>query len=79
MADPSLLKYKSFAAAVIWEERVLRTATLCVLPKELDDMEAKDDNLLEAASFLPLTVLPGAAKEPTDGMAAKADAIIPLQ
>lgn len=76
IAEPSLLKYKSFAIALIFGDCVLRRTTFCLLPNELDDMEAKDDNLSEeAACFLSFTRPPGAAKEPTEDMVVKADAI----
>lgn len=43
-------------------------------------MEAKDDNLSdEVASFLSIPRPPGAAKEPTEDMVVKADAIYSLK
>ena len=77
MAEPSLLKYSSLAEAVIWEERALRSTTFLFLPNEDNDMQAKDDNLLEEAASLLLSMMQveGAAKEPTEDMPAKVDAI----
>ena len=76
IADPSLLKYKSFAIAVILGERVLRRTTFCLLPNDLEDMEPKEDDLFkEDPSFLSVTQVPGAAKEPTEDEAMNVDAI----
>lgn len=77
MAEPSLLKYSSLAAAVIWEERAFRRTTFLLLANGQDDMEAKDDNLFEEAESLILSMLQvlGAAKDPTEDMPAKVDAI----
>nr|GMD26122.1 Uncharacterised protein [Ipomoea batatas] len=76
IADPSLLKYNSLAAAVIWQGRVLRRTTFFLLPKELEDIEARDDNLFEEiASLLSFMQLLGAANEPAEDMPAKVEAI----
>ncbi|MFS8019067.1 hypothetical protein Hanom_Chr15g01399491 [Helianthus anomalus] len=66
VADPSLLKYSSFAAALIWEVcGALRRGRLRLMPNELEDIEAKDDSLL----------LPEEANDPTAVTPAKVEAI----
>lgn len=53
--------------------RALRRAIPCLLPNELVEIDANDDNLLEEdASFLSLK---GATIEPIEDMAVKVDAI----
>lgn len=75
IAEPSLLKYNSFAAAVT-RGRVFRTTTLFLLPKGHEEIEAKDDNFVdEFTCFLSNTEPLGVTKEPTDDMAANVDAI----
>lgn len=75
IAEPSLLKYNSFAAAVT-RGRVFRTTTLCLLPNGDEDIEAKDDNFVdELPSFLSITEPLGVIKEPTDDMAENVEAI----
>jgi hypothetical protein len=62
--------------AQILGERFLRDITLCLLTNEHEEMEAEDDNLSKGgASFLSITQQLGAAKEPTEDMAVKVDAI----
>lgn len=80
IAEPSLLKYKSFAMALILGERVFRRVTLCFLPNELEDIEANDVNLSEElATFLSITRLLGATNVPTEDIAVKVDAIFFLK
>lgn len=56
--------------------RALRRATLCLLPNELEEMEASDDNLFEEdASFLSVIRPLGAIMELMEDMAVKVDAI----
>lgn len=71
------MKYNSLAAAVIGEKRVLRSRRFLVLPNEaLEEIDAKDDNLFEeVTSLLSRKNMAGAAKEPTEDMPAKVDAI----
>jgi hypothetical protein len=72
------LKYKSFAAYILGE-RVLRRTTFWLLPNELEDVEPTDDNLFkEDTSLLSVTPMLGAAKEPTEDMVMKVDAIYSL-
>ena len=62
--------------AQILGERFLCDITFCLLANEKEEMEAEDDNLSEEeANFLSITRQPGAAKEPTEDMAVKVDAI----
>lgn len=80
MAEPSLLKYNSLAAALICKGRVLHRAMFLLPVSELGDMEARDDNLfVEVANLLSATRLLGAAKDPTEDMPAKVDAIHSLK
>jgi len=62
MAEPSLLKYNSLAMALIFVGRDVRKTTLSRLVREIEDMDAKDDNLLST------TRPQGAAIEPTEDM-----------
>lgn len=76
MADPSLLKCSSFAAQILGRRDLLRTA-FRLLTNEDEEMDAKDDNLLEEdESFLSMTRPLGATNEPKDDMAVKVDAIL---
>lgn len=62
--------------AQILGERFLHDITFCLLTNEHEEMEAEDDNLSEeGANFLSMTRQLGAAKEPTEDMAVKVDAI----
>ena len=61
--------------AQILGERFLCDITFCLLANENEEMEAEDDNLSEEANFLSITRQPGVAKEPTEDMAVKVDAI----
>jgi hypothetical protein len=61
--------------AQILGERFLRDITLCLLTNEHEEMEAEDDNLSEGANFISITRQLGVAKEPTEDMAVKVDAI----
>jgi hypothetical protein len=80
MAEPSLLKYNSLAAALICKERVFRKAIFLLPVNELEEIEAKDDSLFaEVASLLSVTRPPEAAKDPTENMPAKVDAIYSLK
>lgn len=76
MAEPSLLKCNSLAMAQILGARVLLIATFCLLERENEEIEARDDKL---SNFLSTTRPLGAAKEPTEVMAANVDAIYPCQ
>ena len=62
--------------AQIFGERFLRDITFCLLANENEEMAAEDDNLSEEeANFLSITWQLGAAKEPSEDMAVKVDAI----
>lgn len=70
------MKYNSLAAALICNDRGLRAAIFRLPMKELGDIEAKDDNLfVEAENLLSVTRMLVAAKEPTEDMPVKVDAI----
>lgn len=77
IADPSLLKYNSFAAALIWGVRgAFRSERFCLLTNEVEDIEAKDDSLFDGIDrFLSITLLLEHAKDPTDETPAKVEAI----
>ena len=53
----------------------MRRTTFFLLPSELAEMEARDDNLLDETVILSSSTLPGAANEPTEDRPAKVDAI----
>ncbi|KAK5819608.1 hypothetical protein PVK06_024624 [Gossypium arboreum] len=66
----------SFAAEILGRRDLLRT-TFRLLRNEKEEMDAKDDNLLEGdESFLSMTRPLGATNEPTYDMAVKVDAIL---
>ncbi|KAK5771003.1 hypothetical protein PVK06_047172 [Gossypium arboreum] len=66
----------SFAAEILGRRDLLIT-TFHLLRNEDDEMDAKDDNVLEEdESFLSMTKLLDATNEPTDDMAVKVDAIL---
>lgn len=79
IAEPSWLKYNSFAMAQILGERFLLTTTLCLFGSANEEMDMREVNLSEDdRSFLSITRLPGAARVPTEDMAVKVEAIYPL-
>lgn len=69
------MKCNSFAIAQILGERYLRDITFCLLANEQEETEAEDDNSVEGAHFLSIARQLEAAKEPTEDMAVKVDAI----
>lgn len=71
IADPSLLKYNSFAAAEIFGLRAFLSTTFLLLPKALEDILATEESLFEEVL--------GAAKGPAEDIPAKVDAICPYK
>lgn len=71
-----MLKCNSLAMAETLGVHGLRKTAFFLLPNELPEMEAKDDSLFEEkASFLSITQPLAAAKDPTEDIAVKVDAI----